>query len=134
MFLTPRRFLVVFLTILQFIMPFVHAHEGGQFLKQGLHVPGLENYSALQDELAAQIKVLKNNSSTEGMIVAVDVGVKQKYVHHQNTVDSDYFILQSLRSFNTATFRINDYRSPSLKPFSYPVLIEENSPRAPPAL
>ncbi len=134
MFLTPRRFLVVFLTILQFIMPFVHAHEGGQFLKQGLHVPGLENYSALQDELVVQIKVLQNNPSAEGMIVAVDVGVKQKYVHHENTVDSDYFILQGLRSLNTAVFRVDDYRSPQLKPFSYPVLIEENSPRAPPAL
>ena len=46
MFSTLRKFIVIFLTMLQFIAPLVHAHASEHSSKQGLHVPGLEQYGA----------------------------------------------------------------------------------------
>ena len=45
MFTTLRKFIVIFLVLLQLIAPLVHAHAGEDISNTGLHVPGLEMYS-----------------------------------------------------------------------------------------
>ena len=133
MFLTPRRFLVIFITILQLFIPLVHAHEGEQFLKLGLHVPGLENYGAMHEGSFAKITAIQHNDSAEGMIVAVGLGFKQKQINPLAIAGSQYFIHQNFITLNTAALKFDVNYSPQYKRFSSD-LIQENSPRAPPRL
>ncbi len=77
MFSTLRKFIVIFLTMLQFIAPLVHAHESTHGSKLGLHIPGLEQYSAENKTHIDQMKTVQYNVSAESMIVAVDMGLKQ---------------------------------------------------------
>ena len=132
MFLTLRRCLIIFLTILQLFLPLVHAHTGGQFLKSGLHIPGLEHFEAKDDKLIVQLKPLQHNYLTEGMIVAIDIGVKQPQINPLDSNNGHYFIHQTLMASNTRIFNVDVNYFPQYKPLLYPVLIEENSPRAPP--
>ena len=84
MFSTLRKFIVIFLTMLQFIAPLVHAHASEYNSKQGLHVPGLERYGAEHNMLISQMKTLQYNVCVEGMIVAVDIGIKQNRTNPQS--------------------------------------------------
>lgn len=77
-----RPFLVIFLVLLQFIAPLVHAHTSEKFSSQGLHIPGLEVYghSALEDALDSTqsatvlCKISSFCSDIEGQVVGVDAG------------------------------------------------------------
>ena len=94
MFSTLRKFIVIFLTMLQFIAPLVHAHASEHGSKQGLHVPGLEHYGAENKMLIAQMKTLQYNVSVDGMIVAVDIGLKQTKTNPQADSDNNYYLHQ----------------------------------------
>ena len=133
MFLTLRRYLVIFLTILQLFIPLVHAHTGEQFLKPGLHIPGLEHYEAKQNKFIVQLKALKHNDATQGMIVAIDMGGKQYHINPLDSNDGHYFIHQSLIALNAQIFRFDVNVSQQQKQFVDTALIQENSPRAPPS-
>ncbi|MEI6068018.1 MAG: hypothetical protein WCP96_11790 [Methylococcaceae bacterium] len=133
MFSTLRKFLVVFLTLLQFIAPLVHAHAREYSLKPGLHVPGLEHISAEHNTPLAQNKTLPHHVSVDGMIVAVDTGVKQSQTNHPADSASDYFLPQQALAFNAAAFRFDTHFSPQSQQSVYRLLIPSPPPRAPPA-
>ena len=107
MFSTLRKFLVIFLTMLQFIAPLVHAHASEHSSKQGLHVPGLEHYGAEHNTLIAQMKTLQYNVSVDGMIVAVDTGLKRNQTNPQTDSDNNYYLHQQTVVFNTPVSRFD---------------------------
>lgn len=133
MFSTLRKFLVIFLTMLQFIAPLVHAHASEHSSKQGLHVPGLEHYGAGHNTPVAQLEALQYNVSVDGMVVGVDIGLKQSRTNRQADSDNNYYLHQQTAAFNTAVSRFDTHFSPPPQQFVYPVFIPAHSPRAPPA-
>ena len=133
MFSTLRKFIVIFLTLLQFIAPLVHAHASEHGSKPGLHVPGLEQYGAENKTLMAQMKTLHYNVSVDGMIVGVDTGLKQKRTNPQIDPDNDYYLHQQTVAFNTVVSRFDSHFSPQPQLLVYRLLIPSPPPRAPPA-
>ena len=108
MFLLVRKFIVILLTLLQCIAPLVHAHasEHGGY-RQGFHVPGFEQYGVQTQMLRVQIKKVQNNTSLEGLIVAVDIGHKQNPTNPSIDSDSDFFLHQQTTLFVPAVSRLN---------------------------
>lgn len=133
MFSTLRKSLVIFLTMLQFIAPLVHAHASEHGLKQGLHVPGLEQYGAENTTLLAQMKTLQYNVSVDGMIVGVDIGFKQNRTNPTSDSDNNYYLHQQIVAFDPAVSRFDTKFSSQPPLFGYPLFIPSHSPRAPPA-
>jgi hypothetical protein len=133
MFSTPRKFLVIFLTMLQFIAPLVHAHASEQGSKQGLHVPGLEHYGAEHNTPEAQMKTLQYNVSVDGMIVGVDMGLKQNRTNPRTDSDNNHYLPQQTVAFNTEVFRFDTHFSLQPQQLVYRLFIPSHSPRAPPA-
>ena len=133
MFSTLRKFLVIFLTMLQFIAPLVHAHASEHRSKQGLHVPGLEYYGAEHNTLIAQIKTLQYNVGVDGMLVAVDTGIKQNQTDPQTDLDSNYYLHQQTLAFNAAVSSFDTNFSPQPQQLFCRLLIPSPPPRAPPA-
>ena len=133
MFLTLRKFIVIFLTMLQFIAPLVHAHASEHGSKPGLHVPGLELYNVEHNTLIAQMKTLQYSVSEDGMVAGVDVGLKQNRTNPHPDSDNNDYLHQQMVAFNTAVFRFDTDFSPQPNRFVYPVFIPSHSPRAPPA-
>ena len=133
MFSTLRKLIVIFLTMLQFIAPLVHAHASEHGSGPGLHVPGLEQYGAENKMLMAQMKTLQYNVSVEGMIVAVDVGIKQSKKNPQTDSDNNCYLHQQTVMFNTEVSRFDNHFSQRSQQLFYRLLIPASPPRAPPA-
>jgi hypothetical protein len=133
MFSTLHKYLVVFLTLLQFIAPLVHAHAGGSGSMPGLHVPGLEHFSAEHNTPPVQLKMLSYNNAVEGMIVAVDSGVKQSQINQASGSVPHYYLPQQAFFFNNADSRFDANFSPQFQQLVYCLLIPSPPPRAPPA-
>jgi len=133
MFSTLRKFLVIFLTMLQFIAPLVHAHASEYSSQQGLHVPGLENYGAEHNTPAAQLEALQCNVSMDGMIVGVDIGIKQDRTNPQTNLDINYYLHQQTVVFNSPVSRFDTNFSPQPQQLVYQLFIPSPPPRAPPA-
>jgi hypothetical protein len=134
MFSVLRKFLVVFLTMLQFIAPLVHAHANEYSSMQGLHVPGLEHYGAEHNTLKDQMKRLQCNISVDGMIVAVNIGIKQGHKNPQTDQANDYYLHQQTVAFSTAVSKFDTNFSPQSEQLVYRLFISSPPPRAPPAL
>jgi hypothetical protein len=132
MFSTLRKFLVIFLTMLQFIAPLVHAHASEGNSRQGLHVPGLEGYGFEHNALVSQMKTLQYNASADCMIVAVDMGIKQSRTNLQTDSDSNYYLHQQTVAFNTVVSRFDANFSPQPQQLVYRLFIPSPPPRAPP--
>jgi hypothetical protein len=132
MFSTLRKFIVIFLTMLQFIAPLVHAHASEYNSKQGLHVPGLERYGVEHNMLISQMKTLQYNVCVEGMIVAVDIGIKQNRTNLQSDSDNYYYLQQQTVVFNTDVSRFDTHFSPQPQQLVYRLFIPSPSPRGPP--
>ena len=132
MFSTPRKFLVIFLTMLQFIAPLIHAHASENNLKQGLHVPGLESYGFEYNVLDTQMKTLQYNVSVDGMIIAVDTGIKQNQTNLQTDSGSYYYLHQKTVVLNTVASRFDANFSPQPQQLVYRLFIPSPPPRAPP--
>jgi hypothetical protein len=133
MFSTPRKFLVIFLTMLQFIAPLVHAHASEHCLRLGLHVPGLESYGAEQKALTVQMETLQYNVHVDCIIVGVDTGLKQNQPNPQIDSDSNYYLSQQTFAFNAAVSRFDTNFSPQPQQLVYRLFIPSPPPRAPPA-
>ena len=129
MFSTLRKFTAIFLTILQFIAPLVHAHTSEHSPMQGLHVPGLEGYGAEYN----QMKTSPYNVSVDSMIVAVDIGIKQNRTDSQTDSDNYYYLNQQIVTFNTTASEFDTNFSPQPQQLAYRLFIPSHSPRAPPA-
>jgi len=133
MFSTLRKSLVIFLTMLQFIAPLVHAHASKHGLNQGLHVPGLERYGVEYNTPGTQMKTLPYNVSIDGMIVAVDTGIKQSQTKPQVDLDSNYYLHQQHAfAFTDVVFRFDANFSSQPQQLVYRLLIPSPPPRAPP--
>jgi hypothetical protein len=132
MFSIFRKLLVIVLTMLQFIAPLVHAHASEPVLNQGLHVPGLEFYSTDHNILKIQAKGLTSNIDLEGMVVAVDLGVKQSFTKLFDNPDIEYFIHQKGVIFHCRISRYEINFSPQPRLVNNTILTSPHSPRAPP--
>jgi hypothetical protein len=133
MFSTLRKFLVIFLTMLQFIAPLVHAHASEHSSMLGLHVPGLEHYSREHNTHVAQMKTLQHNLCVDGLIVAVDIGIQQNKKYPRTDSDNNYFLHQQTVALNTAVPRFDSHFSSQPQQIVYRLFIPSNSPRASPA-
>ena len=133
MFSTLRKYLVVFLTLLQFIAPLVHAHAGEPGSTPGLHVPGLEYFSAEHNTPPAQLKMLSYSNGVEGMIVPVDSGVKQSQINRPGDSISHYYLPQQAFVFNNAYLRFDANFSLPSQQLVYCLLMSSPPLRAPPA-
>ena len=101
MFSILRKFLVIFLTMLQFIAPLVHAHASERSPKQRLHVPALERYDTELNTLKAQMKALQYSNTVDGIIIGVNRGFKQTKTDLTDS-DSNFYLHQQVVVFNTA--------------------------------
>ena len=73
MFTALKKILVIVLALLQLVAPLVHAHASDDFPGNGLHIPGLELYSATQDlqEIQTQLRA----STNECLIITINAGI-----------------------------------------------------------
>lgn len=134
MFSTLRILLVIFLTMLQFIAPLVHAHASMDEANQGLHIPGLEGFGAAHNRLAGQIKALPYNISVDGLIVAVDMGIRQSQTKAPVDADSNYYLHQQHSFiFTGVVSRFDANFSPQPQQLAYCLFILSPPSRAPPA-
>lgn len=149
MFSALRKFLFIFLAILQLIAPLVHAHAGEKVSDVGLHVPGLEMYGVKHDALMSQavnyydfnadrigsrpIATLPPSPAVEGIIVAVDAGMKDRQVNAVVDLDDNHYLHQQTAIFKTAISPFDTNFSPQSAQFVCRLLIPSLSPRAPPA-
>ncbi|MGZ5008411.1 MAG: hypothetical protein ACXWE9_11745 [Methylobacter sp.] len=135
MFISLRRFTVVFLAILQLIAPLVHAHVGENFNSSALHVPGLEKYNADRDLVSGE-KIFHADAihhDADGILIGIDTGIKHKPFKSHADSDHQHYLHQQ-----TALFKVD---MPVIKPYFYPqtqppvcrLLAPSLSPRAPPA-
>ncbi len=144
MFITLRKFTVIFLAILQLIAPLVHAHVGE---KTGLlpnsaagtlHIPGLERYSIDRDASVSQTETMHCNvvtydSSFDGMLIGIDAGIKDGQASAGASLDHSHYLHQQTAIFKTAISSFDTNFSPQSQPFVARLLIPSLSPRAPPA-
>ena len=133
MFSTLRKFIVIFLTILQFIAPLVHAHASEYSSKQGLHVPGLEHYDAEHNMPIDQMKTLQYNAFVDGMIVGVNLGLKQDQTNPRIDSANNYYLHQQTVVFNTPVSSFDTNFSPQPEQLVYRLFIPSPPSRAPPA-
>ena len=133
MFSTSRKFLVIFLTMLQFVAPLVHAHASEHSSKPGLHVPGLESYVTEHKGLIAQMKTLHYSVHADTLITGVDTGIKQNRPNPHTGPDSNYYLHQQTLAFNSSVSRFDANFSPQSHQLVYRVFIPSPPPRAPPA-
>ncbi len=132
MFSIFRKLLFIVLTMLQFVAPLVHGHANQPVSNQGLHVPGLEFYSTEHNSLNTQVKGLTNNIDLEGMVVAVDLGVKRNSTIFLDLPEYDYYLHQQSFIFPCCISRYDVNFSPQPRRVNDKVLISPHSPRAPP--
>jgi hypothetical protein len=129
---SSRSLLPLFLVILQFFAPLLHAHTGQQNSHFGLHIPGLEAYNTpAGGVLASQPETYY--AAAEDCIVAIDDGFREnRTASAENPSDNclplPAWIFRSDAEFNPVAefphppLLLSRHRSPSL------------SPRAPPAI
>ena len=147
MFTTLRKFLVIFLAMLQLFVPLVHAHTGNKASDLGLHVPGLEmfgvDHEALMSEALSHdsssgrigsrpIATLPPSLAVVGVVVGVDAGIKDKLVVVVSDLDHNYYLRQQIPLFNVAIFPFDINFSPQSQQVVCRLLIPSLSPRAPP--
>jgi len=131
MFSALRKFLFIFLAILQLIAPLMHAHAGEKVSDLGLHVPGLEMYGVKHDALMSQ--AVNYDFNAEGIIVGVDAGMKDGPDNAVVDLDDSHYLHQQSALFKTALSPFDTNFSPQPAQFVCRLLIPSLSPRAPPA-
>ncbi|MDO9170110.1 MAG: hypothetical protein Q7U18_13620 [Methylobacter sp.] len=131
MLTTLRKFTVIFLAILQLIAPLVHAHAGEKMPGFGLHIHGLEMHSDDHDDHAFQ--AVSHDFSSEGIIVGVAAGMKDKQVTMLADPDNSHYLPQQSPVFKAAISPFDTNFSPQATQFVCRLLIPSLSPRAPPA-
>lgn len=130
MFLSLRKFLVIFLALLQLIAPLVHAHASEKSSIAGLHVPGLEGYAADHDAL--MFEAASYYAGAEGIIVGIDAGIKQNHAKPLADPDNSYYLPQQTVVFKTTLSPFDNNFSPQSPPFVAQLFSPSHSPRAPP--
>jgi len=129
MFSALRKFLVIFLAILQLIAPLVHAHAGEKVSGLGLHVPGLEMYGVKHDVLMST--AVNYDFHVDGIIVGVDAGMKDNQINAVD-LDDNHYLHQQATTVKAALSPFDVNFSPQTAQFVSRLLIPSLSPRAPP--
>jgi hypothetical protein len=130
MFTTLRKFLVIFLAMLQLFAPLVHAHTGEKSSDLGLHIPGLEMYGV--DHEASMSQAVSHDFSSAGIVVGVDAGMKDKLVVVVSDLDNSHYLRQQAPLFSAAVSPFDINFSPQSQQVVCRLLIPSLSPRAPP--
>ncbi|MDO9423106.1 MAG: hypothetical protein Q7T40_02815 [Methylobacter sp.] len=134
MLTTLRKFTVIFLAILQFIAPLVHAHAGEKVPGFGLHVHGLEMHNDDHDDHDDHaFQAVSHDLSSEGIVVGVAAGMKDKQVNMLADRDNSHYLHQQTLVFNAAISPFDTNFSPQATQFVCRLFIPSLSPRAPPA-
>lgn len=143
MFNVFSKILIVFLVLLQFFAPLLHAHTGDKFLVQGIHMPGLEVFEINYDAEASTNGALRCKLTfcdiDEGMVVGVNTGFKSnkdmlllKQLKSFSDVDNPAFLLQLAIFINTTFLTLVTLfflqKNIQIKPFT----ILAHTTRAPP--
>ncbi len=76
--LTLRRFLLIFLSLLQLVAPLVHAHSGNNFAQFGLHLPSFEVYSYRHTANTPALQATDPHNHSESGIVSISTGIKNQ--------------------------------------------------------
>lgn len=127
-----RTILLTVLILLQFIAPLVHAHAGQNISDQGLHIPGLESYSA--PDPGQSLLSSTRMTDADGFIFMVDAGINQ----HRQPKASDRYIPVILPLLTRIQAIAEQAPISSPIPLFLPCLSQDPilkplSPRAPPA-
>ncbi|MBF6650545.1 hypothetical protein [Methylobacter sp. BlB1] len=133
MFSALRVYLIFFLALLQLIAPLVHAHAGENLSNKGLHVPGLEMYTAEQHAFLSQ--PTNHIAGSEALIISVDAGIKHNQAQADtdtDTADHGYYLHQEIAISNAPISAFDINFSPQPSPFVCRLFIPSLSPRAPP--
>jgi len=133
-----KKFVIVFLALLQFVAPLVHAHAGQK--KQSLtgvnsaklHIPGLETYGVESETL--MLESADHQYSAEGFIISVDAGIKHEQAMSFIDFDNTYALPQQSLVFEPTISPFDTNFSPHVPIHAGSHLISSHTPRAPPAL
>lgn len=133
MSLSIRSLLPLFLVILQCFAPLLHAHAGLRDSHFGLHIPGLEIYSAASGGVIAG-QPETGYAATEGCIIAIDDGMREKSNQSVDHPSCGNFPPVPVWIFRSSTespppaesseppLLLSRLRSPSLSPRAPPVI------------
>lgn len=134
MFLALRLSVVFVLTLLQLLVPLVHAHVHAPDAPNGLHIPGLELYRHTATP-ATQLIALPSVSA-DGLMVMVDSGIKPSRTLLKLSAGQPNLLLQDYPAWpvalalslhfphyppraNTAPYCLHAPRAPPLALFAY---------------
>lgn len=134
MLLSNRKFLLLFLVMLQFFAPLLHAHAG-QSRHFGFHIPGLEfcfgnpgpgNFSAIQSDHTL--------SNADDFIVSVNDGIQENRSLAESDMQNDCCLplLKAMLRPVAGSIIFKGYSEPPLLPSRTRLLTR--SQRAPPAI
>jgi hypothetical protein len=137
MFSKTKHFLLIFLALLQFVAPLVHAHtgEGSQIFSEPgsakLHIPGLESYDVANERLI--FVSASHQYTTSGIIIGVDAGIKQNQANLISNSDNS-FVLPRPSVVTERLISVFDSNfSPQVPILVSRYLFSSHTPRAPPA-
>jgi len=136
MYFELRKFLVIFLALLQLVAPLVHAHAGEESLSLPntglgkLHIPGLEAYGVEHE--TSMIKATGHHYYAEGLIIAVDAGIYQNQSNLINDDGNDYFLASQSFAIKPSISLFDRNFSPSVPTFACRLPVTSHTPRAPP--
>jgi hypothetical protein len=131
MFLSFRPLIVISLMLLQCIAPLTHAHAGKDIAKTGLHVPGLETFSAVND--LPDYETADDYSSSDTVLFGVGAGIQQSQNALSADVDDSYYLAQSIALIPPPLSAFNTSLSPRSPPIAGVLSMPSHTPRAPPA-
>ena len=116
MFLARSKFLIVVLTLLQTISPFIHAHTGQELANQGLHLYEFEQKTSIHNTLLIQES--NNRQFSESFIVCVGQSVQslKQAPHRLNNFSLPSYCHFLKKEINK--FRVKSYYSYTPPPFS----------------
>ncbi len=125
----PRRFLFIFLTLLQVIAPLVHAHTNHSFANSGLHVPGLESYGVSQFSV---LRPTVSNYGDDGMLIMVDTGFRQNQASSMDDANDCFTLPLQPRIVKSTLSTFDANFSPHFPLFFTRLNLSLQAPRAPP--
>ena len=131
MLLTLRKFLIIYLTVLQLFAPLVHAHASDSHSNQGFHVPGLEDFSSQHDSLST-LKAPAFHTCVDGVLVSVGLGLKQK--ENPALFNNNYYLTQQIPSLPKPSLVLKIYDSAPEQSILLPLVASSPPTRAPPRL
>jgi hypothetical protein len=121
---------MILLMLMQLISPLMHAHAGPPIAKTGLHVHGLERYSATNH--LQNFKTADAFSSSDAAVFGVDAGIKECQNSRFGGNKHSYDLFRWIAVFPPSLAICNTAASPRSSPILGGQATPSNTPRAPP--